>query len=400
MHPPEQPTLVFRHAYLREKRIEETQEVSGERTVYFERARLRPRANAVALPLPQAPVAPVPAPNVWERFVAWRRKSSNRQTFEAWLILTPILIYYFIFNIVPIVLNIFTSFTRWRGVFQPPEWVGLANYARYLEAPYPLIMFNTALFAIVTLLLQIVFGFLVAVALNQKIFGRSAYRAAWYIPTLTSAAIMSQIVFIFISPFDGVLNAMLKSLHSGTTGTIYDLFVNSNVTANVFLAVGQAELIGTLSKAGVEPLIWPQMGGAMRILIVLFTLWRGVGTTIVLFLAGLTGIHAELYDAAAVDGANAWQRMRRITVPLLRPMIVFVFITGMIQNFQIFEAALLITRGGPSNMTNVMLLQIYNDAFANFELGIASAGTVVLAIALLWFSISGLRLMSEETQTA
>ena len=81
-------------------------------------------------------------------------------------------------------------------------------------------------------------------------------------------------------------------------------------------------------------------------------------------------------------------------------MIIFVFITGMIQNFQIFEAALLITRGGPSNLTNVMLLQIYNDAFANFELGIASAGTVVLAVALLWFSISGLRLMSEETQSA
>lgn len=396
---------MLRHAYLREKRIRQTAQVSGERTIFYERARLRPhdvapRSAAIALPLPKERRPRDVDQTAWQRFTTWRNQSSNRQTFEAWLILTPILLYYFIFNIIPIVVNIFASFTSWRGAFVAPEWVGLANYARYLEAPYPLIMFNTALFAITTLLLQIVLGFFVAVALNQKIFGRSGYRAAWYIPTLTSAAIMSQIVFIFISPFDGVLNSILESIRNGATGTVYDLFIESNVTTNVFVAMGQAELIATLSKAGNEPLIWPQMGNTMRILIVLFTLWRGVGTTIVLFLAGLTGIHAELYDAAAVDGANAWQRMRNITVPLLRPMIIFVFITGMIQNFQIFEAALLITRGAPSNMTNVMLLQIYNDAFANFELGIASAGTVILAVSLLWFSISGLRLMSEETQAS
>ena len=142
---------MLRHAYLREKRIDEVTQISGERTVYYERARLRSNENGTIvwpLPVERPKSAEIPTTTAWQRFTTWRNKSSNRQTFEAWLILTPILIYYFFFNIIPIGLNIFASLTSWRGAFVAPEWVGLANYARYLQQPYPLIMFNTALFAI------------------------------------------------------------------------------------------------------------------------------------------------------------------------------------------------------------------------------------------------------------
>lgn len=337
-----------------------TTPVGGEPTVFYERAVIRPIQRATDEPK-TAPSLTQPTPSIFQRWHSWRNKNSNRHTLEAWIILTPILLYYFIFNIVPIFLNIAVSFMEWRGVFLPPQYIGLENYKRYLVEPYPQIIGNTIVFAVVTLALQTVLAFLIAVMLNKKFFGRGVVRATWYIPTLTSAAIMAQIAFVFISPFDGVFNAILDYL-------------------------------------GQEPVIWPLNALAMRVFIVLFQVWRGIGVPIVLFLAALQGIHPELYDAAAVDGANGRQLLRYVTIPLLRPMIVFILVTGIINGFQIFEASLLITKGGPSNATNVMLLQIYNDAFTNFNLGVASAGTVIMAVILLWFSISGIRLMSAETR--
>ena len=289
----------------------------------------------------------------WQR---WRFR--HRHALEAWLILTPVLLYYLVFNVAPVLLNLILSFTQWNGISGLPQWLGVGNYLKYLRGSYPLIIFNTALFAVCTLLIQTIVAFFVAVLLNQKVRGRSVYRALWYIPTLTSAAIMAQVAVIFISPFDGVLNAILTSL-------------------------------------GQTPVVWTIQGNWMRTFIIAFTIWRGIGSPVVLFLAALQGIHQELYEAAMMDGATAWGLLRYITVPLLRPMILFVLVTGIIGGFQIFEAVLLITKGGPQNMTNVMLLQIYNDAFVNTNLGVASAGAVLMALILLWFSLTGMRLMRE-----
>jgi ABC-type sugar transport system permease subunit len=169
---------------------------------------------------------------------------------------------------------------------------------------------------------------------------------------------MAQIFFAFISPFDGIFNAILKAL-------------------------GQPIVIWTVSP------FW------MRSFIILYSIWRGVGGPVVLFLAALQGIHREIYEAAMVDGARRWDMLRFITLPLLRPMVIFVLVTGMIGSFQIFESVLLISKGGPSDQTNVMLYQIYNDAFVNTRLGLAAAGSIIAAIVLLGFSITNMRLLSR-----
>ena len=308
--------------------------------------------TTLSSPIEQKP----PAPQTISRWQRWRYH--NRHALEAWVILTPILLYYLIFNVAPVVLNIGLSFTRWNGISGSPQWIGFNNYLQYTRGEYPLIIFNTALFAVTALVLQTTIAFFIAVLLNQKIFGRGLHRALWYIPTLTSAAIMSQVALIFISPFDGVLNAILKGM-------------------------------------GQDPVIWTIQGNWMRTFIVAFTIWRGIGSPVVLFLAALQGVHPELYEAAMVDGASRWRLLRYITIPLLRPMILFVLVTGIIGSFQIFEAVMLISKGGPQNMTNVMLLQIYNDAFVNTNLGVATAGAVVMALILLWFSLTGMRLMQQ-----
>ena len=284
--------------------------------------------------------------------------AQRRQTIEAWLILTPILLYYSIFFLFPVVANFYVSFTRWNGIQGAPQWIGLRNYRQYLTGSYPLIIFNTLLFAVTILAAQTALAFLIAVLLNQQVKGRGVYRALFYIPTLTAAAVTAQVAFVFISPFDGVLNAILKLL-------------------------GRPIVIWTIEA------LW------MRVFIIVYSIWRGVGGPVVLFLAALQGIHREIYEAAMVDGATGWDLLRYITVPLLRPMIIFVLVTGMIGSFQIFESVMLISKGGPANKTNVMLLQIYNDAFVNTNMGLASAGSVIMAIILLWFSLTNMRIMSR-----
>ncbi|MBN1250193.1 MAG: sugar ABC transporter permease [Anaerolineae bacterium] len=280
----------------------------------------------------------------------------RRDTIEAWIILTPILIYFSIFFLFPVVSNFYISFTKWNGIMGAPEWTGFSNYLRYLRPPYPLIIGNTLIFAVGILLVQTTIAFLIAVLLDQKVLGRGVFRALFYIPTLTSAAVTAQVAFAFISPYDGVLNAVLQML-------------------------GRPIVIWTIDET------W------MRAFIIIYSIWRGVGGPVVLFLAALQGIHREIYEAAMVDGASGRDMLFHITVPLLRPMIIFVLITGMIGSFQIFEAVLLISKGGPANKTNVMLLQIYNDAFVNTNMGLASAGSMVMAILLLGFSITNMRIM-------
>ncbi|MFH1084827.1 MAG: sugar ABC transporter permease, partial [Chloroflexota bacterium] len=257
--------------------------------------------------------------------------------------------------------------TKWTGVYDSPVWVGLDNYKAFLQPPYPITLFNTVLFTILILSLQTTLAFFIAVLLNEKVLGRGLYRALWYIPTLTSAAITAQVFFAFISPYDGVINAVLK-------------------------AIGQPMVI------------WTMKPNAMRAFVVLYSVWRGVGTPVVLFLAALQGIHPEIYEAAMVDGADYWRLLRHITVPLLRPMVIFILITGTIAGFQIFETVMLITAGGqysvassggPHNMTNVLLLQIYKDAFVSLNLGRAAAGSVVTGLLLLWFTSTNMGIMSR-----
>ncbi len=289
-----------------------------------------------------------------------RSKRISRDTVLAWTILTPLLLYYTIFGIVPVAANLILSFFHWNGITEW-VWAGLENYLRLVTDPYYLQVYaNTAFFAVMSVLIQIPLGLLVAVLVNQKIRGMGIYRSLWYVPVVTSAAIMSQVVVIFMAPYGGVLNGMLKSL-------------------------------------GLNPVIWLVNVDALRAVILGFTVWKGVGAIMVLYLAALQSVPNELYEAAAIDGANTAQQFRFITVPMLRNMTTFVVITSIIGGFQIFEPVLLISNGGPYNQTNVVINQIYNDAFKNMDFGRATASSTLLALVLLIGSVITTR-MSRSAQ--
>jgi ABC-type sugar transport system permease subunit len=292
-----------------------------------------------------------------ERFSRWRYR--NRHAVEGWLIMTPILVYFSVFFFFPVVSNFLLSFTKWSGLSGTPKWVGFANYRRYLTDPtYLQAITNTIVFAVLILVVQTVLALLIALLLNAKVRGRGLYRSAWYVPTLTSAAIMAQVTAVFIAPSGGVINSVLAELN-------------------------------------LPPIIFYVQVDWMRIIIVVYSVWRGVGGPMLLYLAALQGIHQELYEAAQVDGATRRQLLRYITLPLLVPMTIFVLITGVIGTAQIFEAVLFLSKGGPANQTNVLMLQIFQDAFSNQSLGMASTGAVVLGMILLVFSIFNIRIMSR-----
>ena len=239
-----------------------------------------------------------------------------------------------------------------------PEWVGLTNYRRYLTSTiYLQVIGNTLVFAVVILAIQMLLAVSVALLLNRKIRGRGVFRAAWYIPSLTSPVVMALIALTMISPVDGVINTLLK----------------------------QANLPPVIIYLRVE-LMW--------LVIIIYSVWRGVGSGVILYLAALQGIHPELYEAARVDGASPFQILHSITLPLLKPVTIFVLVTGIIGSAQIFEAVLFLSRGGPGNQTNVLMLQIYQDIFTNADMGMAGAGSVILGILLIAFSIANLRVMN------
>jgi ABC-type sugar transport system permease subunit len=256
--------------------------------------------------------------------------------------------------------NLFVSFVKWNG-FNEATWVGFANFeAFFASSRYVQVLTNTLFFAITILLGSAVLGFLVALALNEQVKGLAIYRTLWYVPTLTSGAVMAQMATIFIAPGTGVLGAIMKSM-------------------------GQPELI------------WQINVEFSRAVIIIFSIWRGVGVSMLLFLAGLQSISLDVLDAAKVDGASGWRLMRYITLPLLRPMTVFVLVTGLIGAVQIFEPVLLITNGAPRNGTSVLMTQIYDDAFQNGTFGMAATQATIMLLILLGASFLNLRLMGQTT---
>ncbi len=301
-------------------------------------------------------ISTAPSLSLWTR---WRRYvHRHRETTLAWSILGPILLYYFFFSILPVIANLVISFTDWNGFFQF-NFVGLKNYLRFFQDKYyRQVFFNTTFFAVFSMVAGLPLGVIIALLLNQQIKAKGVYRTLWYIPTVTSAAIISQIVIVFMAPFGGVFNLMVKSL-------------------------------------GFNPIIWQTNVVALRTIIIGYTIWKGVGSTIVLYLAALQAIPRELYEAAMVDGAGSIQRFWYVTIPMLTNMTTFVFVTGIIGGFQIFEPIQLISRGGPFNSTNVVLNQIYNDAFKNLDFGIATASATILALFLLGASIISMRAMRQ-----
>jgi multiple sugar transport system permease protein len=273
----------------------------------------------------------------------------------------PCLAVWTVFFIVPIVQAVFMSFTEWRPTGS--TWVGLDNYVATLKDPIFLVaMRNTVLFSAVVVVATIA----LALALSVLIFplpGRAQafFKGAFYLPAVISTAVVAMLWLWLYNPPFGLFNYILW------------LF-------------------------GMEPVAW--LGGTNTALpsIMVMSIWSDFGTAIILLTAGMASIPPDLYDAATVDGAGGWSRFWKITLPLLKPVLLFLGVMNTVKAFQVFTPVWLLTRGGPANHTTTVAYHIYITAFNFLKLGLASAQSVLLFLAILVFSAFQFKLLGAQVE--
>ena len=292
------------------------------------------------------PVAGPESLSVLERFRIWRFR--HRHTFTAYVILSPMVLYFTIFVWLPLIFLFVLSFSEWNIIQWPPVFVGARNYVKVVADPYyRQVIGNTIILGVSVLAINLIVGFGTALVLNQSIRARGVFRTIWYLPVVISGAVMAQMMVIFLHPSEsGVINLLLKTVF------------------------------------GVKPVLWPRSDTWMPAWVVIFTSWRGVGWVVTFFLAGLQSIDPVLYEAARIDGANRRQLMFHITIPLMLPVIIFATVTGLIGGLQMWEAPLLMTGGGPSNVTNTLVFSMYRDAFSNLSVGLGTTQAAILLLVL------------------
>lgn len=285
---------------------------------------------------------------------ALRPSGRTPQWVEVLPFLLPGLLLFTIFILWPLVQGLRMSFYHWNimpGAEQ--EFIGLANYRRVLTDPIVRIAIrNTLLYVVVTVPGQIFFGMLAALALNAPIRGKAIWRAIYYLPTLTGWLVVS---FIF------------KYLFNGGGSPINYIFHDVLHLLPHYVS-------------------WFQDPWTAQVPIITLGIWKGIGWTMVMFLAGLQSIPKELYEAAGIDGADARQSFWNVTVPLLRPVVLFVTVMLTIGAFNVGLHVLLLTGGGPMNQTYVIVNYMYDQGFKYFEFGYGAAIAVFLAI--LMFGIA------------
>ncbi|MFG2374114.1 carbohydrate ABC transporter permease [Streptomyces sp. NPDC048504] len=293
-----------------------------------------------ALTLPAQPASTSEA----ARRAARRRARQERST--AWAFIGPSVVVILGLSVVPVVWSLLLSF-RADDLVTPGRWVGLDNYRALAQDPdFRTAVGNTLLYAALYVPLSLVGGLALALALNRRIRLIGLYRTLVFIPFVVSATAQGVLFSFILDPEFGVANALLHHL---------------GISAQGFLADPDQALY----------------------LLVLISLWSGVGFCVVVYLAALQDVPPELVEAARIDGADRAQVLRHVTLPALTPVTVFLLLWQFITSLQVFDLIYVTTKGGPLGSTTVIVYFVWQQAFQMFTAGYGAASAYVLAVALL-----------------
>lgn len=271
------------------------------------------------------------------------------RTAEAYVFLLPALALFVTFTYYPLLTVAYLSLTD-ADLISRASFIGLANYRLLTEDPvFWRALRVTVIFSVSATLLDVTLGMLLGFLMNAKMRLQGLVRAAIFTPVVVSVAATAILWLYFLNPNIGPITLLLRAL-----GFSPPNFLQSTATA-------------------------------LPAVIVVNT-WKGVGFAAVLFLAGLQAIPKELLEAAAIDGATLWQRTRYVTIPLLSPTTVLVLFISLVGSFQAYGLVLLMTRGGPAGSTNLLGFYLYENAFRFFDMGYASAISIVLFLVLVVIS--------------
>ena len=286
-------------------------------------------------------------------------KADRHRVRTAFAFLAPSLLGVILFLVIPIIFVIGLSLVQW-NMLTPMKWVGLSNYVNIFEFDgfgHSLVV--TAYYVILNIPIQTAFALGMAMLLRSKRAGSGVIRIIAVLPFLSTPVAMGVVWNWVFNPSTGLVNQFLG--HLGITGPAW---LSNEATAMPVIAFAN--------------------------------IWQYAGYNMLFFLAGLAAIPATVYEAASIDGATKWEQFRRVTLPLLRPTLLFVLVTGVIGSFQVFDTVYVMTAGGPGNATEVASLNIYNTAFAGFRIGEASAMSVVLFLIILAITIAQFRYFNKR----
>ncbi|MFJ9019263.1 carbohydrate ABC transporter permease [Streptomyces sp. NPDC102259] len=266
----------------------------------------------------------------------------------------PALVLFGTLVLLPMLFALYASFFRWGGFGMPDDYIGGDNFSRLFQDPVFLgDLWRCLLLVGLSLVLQLPFALALAVALNQKIRGRAVYRMLFFAPYILSEAITGVLFSMIFAPDDGLADHVLGAIGLGGVGG--EWFADpSTVMATLFLVMT----------------------------------WKYFGFHMMLYLAGLQSIPAELTEAALIDGAGPWQRFRNVTLPLLAPTLRISVFLSVIGSIQLFDLVWVVTAGGPDHHSETMAVTMFQYGFKRYQVGYASAISVAMFGISLVFALA------------
>lgn len=266
----------------------------------------------------------------------------------------------------PALQALYLSFTQYGyDLTATPTWVGLANFQRlWQDAVFWQTFRNTLIYLVGVVPILVTVPLAIAILVNQKLRGMHWFRAAYYVPVVISM-VVAGLAWKWLYVENGLLNQFLRGLGWSETG-----------------------------------IPWLTSPNLALFSVMLVTIWKGIGYYMVIYLAGLQGIPADLYEAAAIDGSDGWQRHWDITLPLMRPYLLLVAVISAISATKVFEEIYVMTRGGPLNSSKTLVYYVYEQAFDPQNFDISYGCTVGLVMFLLIVALSGIRLAISGSRIA
>lgn len=269
--------------------------------------------------------------------------------YTPYLFLVPTAVILTVFFFIPLFETVVLSFKDYSHNIYSPNWIGLSNYVSLMHSKeFFKVLGNTFIFLIVAVPLLATIPLFLAVLINQKIRCLNLYKILIYLPVIVSI-VVSALAFKWLYAQQGILNFFVQSL-------------------------------------GFEPVGWLTDPNLALFSVIIVVVWKGVGYYMMIYLSALMGAPRDLYEAAEVDGANLLQKHLTVTIPHLMPTIALVTTISSISAMKVFAEIYVMTKGGPLNSTKTIVYYIYERAFENLDLGVASAASIVLLLLVLVFS--------------
>lgn len=280
----------------------------------------------------------------------------TRQTQTAYLLIAPALLLFVGFTAYPFFWSAQISLTSWDGLNAVKKFVGLQNYIQlFQDAEFRQSISVTTIYTVSVTLISTVLGFVIALMLQRRKRSSAIYRTIFFSPVVTATVAAAVVWQLLFDPYVGIIDIGLRALHLPAPNWLSD----------THWALPAVIIVG---------------------------IWKRLGFAVIVYAAGMSSLPVSCFEAADLDGVSGWQKIRYMTIPLMRPVTTLVLITGFIDAIQVFDHIFLLTSGGPMGSTNVMSLFLYNQGFRIFHLGYASAigwtlFTVILGLTVLQWQL-------------